>query len=748
MAPEPPEQRVRTTGVHYVMLWRLPGLVTSEVCMLSDDIKLKIQSTYSHFLKAKGLKPRYGQRLMIAEVAKSLAQVETDSEGKRTSENHVCVVEAGTGTGKTVAYLVSVIPIAQALKKKVVVSTATVALQDQIVSKDIPDLLMNSPLRFSYQLAKGRGRYLCLSQLDRLLSVGGEDDPNMALWEELSAVTVDKKASELYRAMDTAIRNSEWEGDRDQWPDEIRNEDWFRVTTDQHRCTNRNCSYYEECTFYMARNDMHRTEVIVANHDLVLADLALGGGVVLPPPEDTIYIFDEGHHLPDKALKHFSASGHIRGTQIWLEELRKLCVSLVEAFPAVPSLSHTKDKLDELTGEMKQQLGLVLSSLAPLANEDGNSVNEGGRIVYRFPEGCIPDELQQQGEELYKLSQELFNYVDDLSTWLNEALDGKHTDVPRADAESWYPLVGTYAARAGHVVDLWMSFSLQHDAKKPVARWLNFFDTAQGLDVELSASPILANEVLSRYLWNRCFAAVVTSATMMAVGSFERFRMRSGVPPESRFHDVPSPFDFQSAARLVVPPMDFDPSDTYRHTHFLVDYLLRHGMSGAVLVLFTSKRQLEDTLALLPADFAGRVFAQGEYGKAEIIRRHKERVDEGLPSIIFGLASFAEGIDLPGEYCDHVIIAKLPFSVPEEPVDATLAEWIKAKGGNPFMQISVPDAAIKLKQAVGRLIRTEYDAGVISILDRRLTRRQYGKAILKSLPPIPVGEQLPVNDRA
>ncbi|MDX1693567.1 MAG: ATP-dependent DNA helicase DinG [Ketobacteraceae bacterium] len=716
--------------------------------MLSDDIKLKIQSTYTHFLKAKALKPRYGQRLMIAEVAKSLAAVETDSEGKRTSENHICVVEAGTGTGKTVAYLVAVIPIAQALKKKVVISTATVALQDQIVSKDIPDLLMNSPLRFSYQLAKGRGRYLCLSQLDRLLSGGGEDDPNMALWEEMNAVTVDKKAAELYQSMDRAIRNNEWHGDRDQWPDEIRNEDWFRVTTDQHRCTNRNCSYYEDCTFYMARNDMHRTEVIVANHDLVLADLALGGGVVLPPPEDTIYIFDEGHHLPDKALKHFSASGHVRGTQIWLEELRKLADSLSDAFPSVPSISHTRDKLGELADEMKQQLGMVLSSLTPLASEEGNAVNESGRIVYRFPEGSIPQELQHQGEELYKLSGELFDYIDDISTWLAEALDGKHSDVSRTDAEAWYPLVGTYAARAGHLVDLWMSFSQQHDPGRPVARWLNFSETAQGLDVELSASPVLANEVLTRYLWNRCFAAVVTSATLMAVGSFDRFRMRSGVPADSQFHSVPSPFDYQQAARLVVPPMDFDPSDTYRHTHFLVDYLLRHGMSGAVLVLFTSRRQLEDALALLPADFAGRVFAQGEYGKAEIIRRHKERVDEGLPSIIFGLASFAEGIDLPGEYCDHVIIAKLPFSVPEEPVDATLAEWIKARGGNPFMQIAVPDAAIKLKQAVGRLIRTEFDAGVISVLDRRLTRRQYGKAIVKSLPPIPVLSDFPVSDRA
>ncbi|MCG8316774.1 MAG: ATP-dependent DNA helicase DinG [Pseudomonadales bacterium] len=709
--------------------------------MLSDDLKLKIQTTYSHFLKSKALKPRYGQRLMIAEVAKGVSQIVVDSEGKRTSENHICVVEAGTGTGKTVAYLISVIPLAQAMKKKVVISTATVALQDQIVSKDIPDLLMNSSLRFSYQLAKGRGRYLCLSQLDRLLSAGGESDPNMALWEDMSAVTVDKKASELYRSMDAAVRNNEWEGDRDQWPDDIREEDWFRVTTDQHRCTGRNCEHYDECTFYLARNDMHRTEVIVANHDLVLADLALGGGVVLPAPEDTIYVFDEGHHLPDKALKHFSASSHIRGTQSWLEELKKLYQSLVDSFPTVTSLSFSKDKLDELADEIKGQLGLVMSSLTPLANDDTNAISENGRILYRFPEGAIPESLQQQGQQLFKLCQSLYDVVEDVAIWMDEVLEGKHIDVDKSDVDAWYPLMGTFKARAGHVMDLWMSFSQPPDSKKPVARWLNFYDTSQGLDVELSASPILANEVLSRYLWNRCFAAVVTSATMMAVGSFERFKMRSGVPEDSQFHSVPSPFDYQNMAKLIVPNMDFDPSDTYRHTHYLVDYLLSHGGSGATLVLFTSKRQLEDALALLPEDFSQRVFAQGEYGKAEIIRLHKERVDEGKPSIIFGLASFAEGIDLPGEYCDHVVISKLPFSVPEEPVDATLAEWIKGRGGNPFMQIAVPDAAIKLKQAVGRLIRTEFDSGTISILDRRLVKRHYGKSILKSLPPIPMANQ-------
>ena len=155
-------------------------------------------------------------------------------------------------------------------------------------------------------------------------------------------------------------------------------------------------------------------------------------------------------------------------------------------------------------------------------------------------------------------------------------------------------------------------------------------------------------------------------------------------------------------------------------------------------MLFSSKRQLEEVYDLLPEDIQDHVLAQGKLGKGELIRRHKEAVDKGESSILFGLASFAEGVDLPGEYCSKVVIARLPFSVPEDPVDATLSEWIEQRGGNPFMQISVPDAAIRLKQAVGRLLRTESDTGEVVILDRRIIEKRYGNLLLKSLPPFPV----------
>ena len=159
------------------------------------------------------------------------------------------------------------------------------------------------------------------------------------------------------------------------------------------------------------------------------------------------------------------------------------------------------------------------------------------------------------------------------------------------------------------------------------------------------------------------------------------------------------------------------------------------GSSGGALVLFASRRQMETVYESLPGTWRNRILMQGQQSRQQLLDSHKKSVDSGGHSVLFGLASFAEGLDLPGDYCRHVIIAKLPFAVPDDPIEAALAEWIEAKGGNPFMQITVPDAALKLVQACGRLLRTEKDSGIITLLDRRIVTKRYGRAMLDSLPP-------------
>ena len=426
--------------------------------MLSDALKQQIQRSYSEFINRKQLKPRYGQRLMIAEIAKALAAITMDGDGKRTSDNHVCVVEAGTGTGKTLAYLIAVMPLAKALGKKVVLSTATVALQDQVVNKDIPDLLRNSDQSFTYALAKGRGRYLCLSKLDRLMTPGSDAGSTLALWEDLQQYTVDKHEAELYRAMDKAVETRQWDGDRDSWPDGIDDFTWRRVTNDHRGCTGRSCGFYDDCPFYFARNDIYRAELIVANHDLVLADLAMGGGMVLPAPEDTIYIFDEGHHLPDKALSHFSCSTQLRSTQHWLGELVKMLESLVTTTGADSLGATALANLEALKDDMSESLGMLLGSLTPLAEETEQVEAEQGRLVYRFSNGVVPGELRDQAAQLEPMSQSLVKQLQLVVDWLQEGMDGKRSDVTKPDAEAWFPLMSTQLAGAEAILTVWQRF--------------------------------------------------------------------------------------------------------------------------------------------------------------------------------------------------------------------------------------------------------------------------------------------------
>jgi ATP-dependent DNA helicase DinG len=226
----------------------------------------------------------------------------------------------------------------------------------------------------------------------------------------------------------------------------------------------------------------------------------------------------------------------------------------------------------------------------------------------------------------------------------------------------------------------------------------------------------------------------VTSATLTALGTFDRFRMRSGC------RATPSPRGAQPVrhgdAGCAGARPGADPRDAAAHTAAIIRELpnIVEGARGA-LVLFSSRKQMQDVFDGLDRDWRKLVLIQGNLSKQETLNKHKARVDDGQHSVLFGLASFAEGVDLPGAYCEHVVIAKIPFSVPDDPVEAALSEWIEARGGNPFMEIAVPDASLKLIQACGRLLRTEQDRGVITLLDRRLVTQRYGKAILNALPP-------------
>lgn len=708
--------------------------------MLSPELKSQIQGAYSRFLEAKSLKPRYGQRLMIAEIAKVLGAIKHNDEGQRDGEAAVVAVEAGTGTGKTVAYALASIPIAKAAGKRLVIATATVALQEQIVHKDLPDLLRNSGLNFSFALAKGRGRYLCLSKLDMLLQEGEAQGATAQMFaDEGFRLDVDESSQKLFTGMIEKLAGNRWDGDRDSWSEELDDAVWSRLTTDHSQCTNRHCPNFGQCAFYKAREGMTKVDVIVTNHDMVLADLALGGGAVLPDPRETLYVFDEGHHLPDKAIGHFAHFTRLRSTADWLGQVEKNLTKLLAQNPLPGDLGRLIEKVPEMARELRTQQQFMFSACEQLADFKAGEDMEGReRPRHRFIGGLVPEHLRELGLELKKGFSQLTDVFTRLTELLKEAMDGEGAvGIASHQAEEWYPLFGSLLARAQGNWELWTAFTVEDpEDSPPMARWLTLAESGALFDIEVNASPILAAETLRRNLWNVAYGALVTSATLTALNSFDRFRMRAGLPKAAVTAVVPSPFLHADAGVLKVPDLKADPRDAAAHTAAIIRDLpgLVAGSRGS-LVLFSSRKQMQDVFDGVDREWRKRVFIQGNLSKQETLNKHKARVDDGEESVLFGLASFAEGVDLPGAYCEHVVIAKIPFAVPDDPVEAALAEWIEARGGNPFMEIAVPDASLKLVQACGRLLRTEEDRGTITLLDRRVVTQRYGKAILNALPP-------------
>ena len=702
--------------------------------MLSEELKERIREAYAAIVESKSLTPRWGQRQMIAEIANTLARLpaagETDNDAPA-----VCVIEAGTGTGKTIAYAVAAIPLALALNKRLVVATATVALQEQFVHKDLPDIRDSSGLDFSFALAKGRRRYVCLSKLDRLLAQGQGEGDLLPLYPDEMETPARAEALPVYTAMLDALGRGQWDGDRDNWPDSIGEDIWYGATTDHAQCSGRRCPNISQCSFYRARDELQSADIIVTNHDLALSDLALGGGAILSAPEDSIYVFDEGHHLPDKALSHFASFCRLHTTIQWLQDSGKL---LAQAAPVLGSLEGLQRPLqvlpavlDEATDGLRVAEQLVAGLFDQAELDDRRDDQQ-----LRFEHGLVPPELIPVAAAIAGHFEKLAGNLARMEARLEEALEDDFAGIDKAQVETWHINIGGMLGRAESTLALWREYAVTgEDESPPRARWITLLDSGGQFGFELRCSPVLAADILQDCLWSRAAGVIVTSATITALNSFERFILHSGAPRDGNYKVVASPFDYANAV-FSVPPMDCEPGDAQAHTDALVAQLpgiLDPGEGS--LVLFSSRRQMLDVYQGVSARFGEKLLMQGDYSKQEILRRHREAIDAGDGSIIFGLASFAEGVDLPGDYCRHVVIAKIPFAVPDNPLEAALAEWVEAQGRNAFMEISVPDAALRLVQASGRLLRTEQDTGRVTLMDRRIVTRRYGRAILDSLPP-------------
>lgn len=702
---------------------------------LDPTVRQRIQEGYTAYLQGRGFRPRRGQKEMIAAIARALA-----SDGLTRDEGEsgpVCVVEAGTGTGKTLAYLLAALPLAETAEKQVVVATATVALQEQILHRDFPDLIAHTGWNYRVAVAKGRGRYMCPLRQEAVMDAVQAREAGLALFEDEVPFVPTRNAQRLYRRLNNAFEAGEWSGDRDSWPEAIADQDWRPLTVERGQCAAARCRHFRDCPFFRDREALLDADCIIANHDLLLADLALGGGLILPPLDETLYIIDEAHRFADTALRHFSGQCRVHATLSWLDTARKRLSAAQAILAPIDGFTATlRPLLDRFTALEQVLLEVQPALRALLDNADSDSE---GQLRYRFPGGDVGDELREHALLLARQGEGITKALEGLGQSLVTALDGDHPVVPRPDIEQYHQLVGSWAARAGSFTELWQLFAQPlSDAPgaAPVARWIEAVESPGGVDLQLNASPVNAGGLLNGQLWSRCWGAVLTSATLRSLGTFQRFERQLGAPSKASYTVVESAFDYAASGELRVPREAVEGGFADEHTEVVLALLPELlSQERGTLALFSSQRQMEAIHERLSEECRQRILMQGQYSNQEILKRHRQHIDDGKSSVIFGLASFAEGVDLPGEYCSHVIIAKLPFAVPNDPIQATMAEWIESRGGNPFMEMTLPDASLKLVQACGRLLRSEKDRGRITLLDRRVISKRYGSRILADLPP-------------
>ncbi|BAS68013.1 ATP-dependent DNA helicase DinG [Bathymodiolus septemdierum thioautotrophic gill symbiont] len=675
---------------------------------LSEDLKGQIRDS---FIALKddmdGFQLRGAQNKMIAEISKTLA-------GEYKDNNKILCVEAPTGTGKTFAYLLSAIPIAKANKKKLIISSANVALQEQLLVKDLPEASKYCQAEFKYELVKGRSRYVCIRNLINLTEDNATDESLAAgvLFDEPPAQYQIQQMADLLRD----YSEQEWNGEID---DLIRTPDsmvWQKIACNRFTCTAKNCEFYQDCSFFKARKKITQADVIVANHDLVLADLSTGN-TVLPNVEDAIFIFDEAHHLNAKALSHFSLSTSTEFIKISIRQAK----SVSEQICKITEQNDIEIDIKQID-EHLQDLTMIFKGL-PYDDD-----------THLFNQGQVDASIAQISTQLNTLITVTANRFQQLKKSWEDCLKLKPLDKHIAD-----PLnnaIGEVEQHLVGIIELLMSFlKTDNDTKTPYSRWISKNTVNKKINYSINSAQTDISTNLDKLIWSKAAGCILTSATLSSLGSFERLNNQLGlIKTENQYLRLPSPFKFEKVD-FIVAKFQANPTQIYEHTQEVATQLLeRIDSNEGSLVLFASNKQMQMVADLVEKKLEPHLLVQGEFSKKLILEKHINLRKQGQGSVIFGLDSFAEGVDLKGNNLTHVIIAKLRFSVPTSPIDKTLADYLQSQNRNPFMEISLPDASLKLIQACGRLIRTETDSGKITIFDNRMVTKFYGKQLLNALP--------------
>lgn len=659
-----------------------------------------------------GLEARAPQREMMVLIDKAILQ------------RKIAVIEGGTGVGKTFGYLVPAI-LQRKSKIRIVIATATVSLQEQLAHHDIPRLAKMLDLDIKVAIAKGRGRYVCEHKLHQAAS--GANQVELSLFG-IEGEQQSQQDLAVLNDILTLYKQDQWAGDIDTLPIQVERDTWQKITNDALGCTKKECAFFKRCAFFLAKRDLRDAEIIVTNHDLLLSDLLRGGGVALPKPEQCLYIIDEAHHLPQKALQQLSANIHTQTSNTWLKGIAKSLYPIADAIDfSMSSMKQADEAIAELT-QLHQDWTQFLN-----ANFEAQTKDDIW-LMQRVPEAAL-----QMAQSLLKHSQQLQSVL----YQMREIIAQQHSAQTLAEYDVYCQLLGFYITQCDRFVECWGLFCRVDQAgQAPIARWITRDPLRRGvrLSYTTSASMTTASTSLPHYLWDVApNGMVLCSATLRALGKFDNFCVQTGLLKHPRLITgaFASPFPYHES-KLVIPQMQTVPKGDFNDQHAfevanLLPQLLEHNQAGS-LVLFTSFRMMENVIKELNADFMAHVLVQGEQNRQEMLKQHKAKIDQQEKSIIFGLQSFAEGVDLPGGYCEHVVITKLPFTVPTGPIAQTRSRWLENQGRKPFMEESLPEASLRLTQFVGRLIRTSEDRGQVTILDRRIVSKFYGQQLLAGLP--------------
>ena len=675
---------------------------------------------------------RDGQRDMATAIARTYA------------EGGVALLEAGTGVGKSMAYLVPALRWAAANQERTVVSTNTITLQEQLVFKDLPllaDLLSDQPVRFA--LLKGWRNYLCLSRLTQAQAASASlfeapQREELAMLGEWAKQTRDGSLSDL--------------------PTPPRPDVWDEVAAEGDLCTRLKCGHFDACFVFKARRLAATADIVVVNHSLLLADVAVrrasqnwSEAAVLPAYAHLVV--DEGHHLEDAAANHLGSSVSNRAVSKLLNRLERRGGR--DAKGLLPTLETRLMARGDLLSVAS--LDLLRARLRPsVENARGDAAQLFDRIALWLQESKLATirltpEFQREAvwrDGLQAALRNLITALESIGEILRLIRERLETETERDEAllALLQELRGIGSRTASQVDALRATLDPLDDAAGFV-RWAELRGRADGAtsrgnstptvllySVPLDLAPILRDD-----LFGRLSSTVVTSATLTADAKFNFLLGRLGLDAAANVETAqfPSPFDYTENALLVVPNDTPAPNvDPAGHQRAVVQHVLdvAAASDGGLFVLSTSHRDVRALAAALRSDAIENgwpLLVHGEDGRDTLLRRFRE----SGRAILIGTATFWEGVDVPGHALRGLVISKLPFRVPSEPMVAAQCDAIQARGGDAFAEYMLPHATLRLKQGVGRLIRTATDRGVIVLDDVRVVTKRYGRDLLDALPP-------------